>query len=78
MQKCKCKSSSRFLIKDEWYEIADIDDFRPEGWENQVLFVSYQLVNHTKIKWSTNWYNITNFYTLEELRDMNLDLILKK
>jgi hypothetical protein len=72
MKLVKCKSSNRFLIKDEWYEVTNISTI------SHSKKVSYELVNHTHKRWNTSWYHETNFYTLEELRDMRLDEILQK
>ena len=69
MKLVKCKSTNRFLIKDEWYEVQSTSGF---------VFKSFQLINHTHKRWNTNWYHETNFYTLEEVRDMKLNQILKK
>ena len=66
MKLVKCKSSNRFLIKDEWYEVANVGE------------VSYELINHTHKRWNSSWYYEANFYTLEELRDIRLDEILQK
>jgi hypothetical protein len=77
--KVKCKSSNRFLIKDEWYEVtftSDVDfkithlNDLPENRTN------YRLKNHTDIIWSSSWYSSLNFYSLDELRSLKLDLIL--
>ena len=72
MKLVKCKASCRFLIKDEWYEVTNVDTI-PHSKK-----VSYELINHTHKRWNTSWYLETNFYTLEELRDMRLDEILQK
>jgi len=72
MKLVKCKSSNRFLIKDEWYEVTNVSKI-PHSKK-----VSYELINHTHKRWNTNWYHETNFYTLEELRDISLDEILQK
>ena len=66
MKLVKCKSSNRFLIKDEWYEVANVDE------------VSYEIINHTHKRWNTSWYHETNFYSLDEIRDMKLNQILQK
>ena len=72
MKLVKCKSSNRFLIKDEWYEVTNVDTI-PHSKK-----VSYELINHTHKRWNTSWYYEANFYTLEELRDMKLNQILQK
>jgi hypothetical protein len=72
MKLVKCKSSNRFLIKDEWYEVTNVDTI-PNSKK-----VSYELINHTHKRWNTSWYLETNFYTLEEVRDIRLDEILQK
>ena len=72
MKLVKCKSSNRFLIKDEWYEVTNVDTI-PHSKK-----VSYELINHTHKRWNTSWYYEANFYTLEELRDISLDEILQK
>jgi len=72
MKLVKCKASCRFLIKDEWYEVTNVST-TPKRKK-----VSYELINHTHKRWNTSWYYETNFYTLEELRDMRLDEILQK
>jgi hypothetical protein len=76
MKLVKCKFSNRFLIRDEWYEVTSINYY-----DNGVTIhyeIHYELVNHTHKRWNTNWYHETNFYTLEELRDISLDEILQK
>jgi len=66
--KVKCKSSNRFLIKDEWYEVKHVSHvYNP---------TNYELVNHTDKIWNTSWYNAVNFYTLEDLRNISLDIVL--
>jgi hypothetical protein len=72
MKLVKCKSSNRFLIRDEWYEVTNVSTI------THSKKVSYELINHTHKRWNTSWYLETNFYTLEELRDMRLDEILQK
>ncbi len=72
MKLVKCKSSNRFLIKDEWYEVTNVDTI-PHSKK-----VSYELINHTHKRWNSSWYYEANFYTLEELRDISLDEILQK
>jgi hypothetical protein len=72
MKLVKCKASCRFLIKDEWYEVTNVDTI------SHSKKVSYELINHTHKRWYTSWYYEANFYTLEELRDMRLDEILQK
>lgn len=75
--KVKCKSSSRFLIKDEWYEVTSNTNFEiihlndlPENKTH------YELKNHTDRIWMSSWYSSVNFYSLDELRSLKLDLIL--
>jgi hypothetical protein len=77
MKLVKCKASCRFLIKDEWYEVTNVSTIPHDFWHTSKK-VSYELVNHTHKRWNTSWYHETNFYTLEELRDMRLDEILQK
>ena len=72
MKLVKCKASCRFLIKDEWYEVTNVSTI------THSKKVSYELINHTHKRWNTSWYLETNFYTLEELRDISLDEILQK
>jgi hypothetical protein len=72
MKLVKCKASCRFLIKDEWYEVTNVDTI------SHSKKVSYELINHTHKRWNTSWYYEANFYTLEELRDISLDEILQK
>jgi hypothetical protein len=72
MKLVKCKASCRFLIKDEWYEVTNVSTI------SHSKKVSYELINHTHKRWNTSWYYEANFYTLEELRDISLDEILKK
>ena len=62
--KVKCKSSNKFLIKDEWYKVRHDDSGK---------HIMYCLINHTDRKWNTTWYNSINFYTLQELRDLKLN-----
>jgi hypothetical protein len=84
MKLVKCKSSNRFLIKDEWYEVISTND-SIHHYQHQLLkgstpgrTIHYELVNHTHKRWNTSWYHETNFYTLDEVRDMKLDEILQK
>ena len=72
MKLVKCKSSNRFLIKDEWYEVTNVSTI-PRSKK-----VSYELINHTHKRWNTSWYHETNFYSLDEIRDMKLNQILQK
>ncbi len=37
---------------------------------------SFQLENHTNIKWNTSWYHKNNFATIQELRDQQLNKLL--
>lgn len=87
MKLVKCKSSNRFLIKDEWYEVLlevistnDVDN----GGYYQLLqgskpgrTIHYELVNHTHKRWNTSWYHETNFYTLDEIREEKINILLK-
>lgn len=73
MKLVKCKSSNRFLNKDEWYEVTNVSKFS----DSEKVF-SYELINHTHKRWNSSWYHEANFYTLEELRDISLDEILQK
>jgi hypothetical protein len=72
MKLVKSKICNRFLNKDEWYEVNNINTI------THSKKVSYELINHTHKRWNTNWYYEANFYTLEELRDISLDEILQK
>jgi len=72
MKLVKCKSTNRFLNKDEWYEVTNVSTI------THSKKVSYELINHTHKRWNTSWYLETNFYTLQELRDISLDEILQK
>ena len=75
MKLVKCKSSNRFLIKDEWYEVTSINYY-----DNGVTIhyeIHYELVNHTHKRWNTSWYHETNFYSLDEIRDMKLNQIIQ-
>ena len=72
MKLVKCKSNNRFLIKEEWYEVTNVSTI------THSKKVSYELINHTHKRWNTSWYHETNFYTLEEVRDMKLNQILQK
>lgn len=71
--KVKCKQSNRFLIKDEWYDVISTN-FNTSDW----VGIMYQLINHTHKKWNTSWYHESNFYSLDEIRDMKLNQILQK
>jgi hypothetical protein len=62
--KVKCKSSNKFLIKDEWYHVKHVSHVDKP--------TNYEIINHTDRKWNTTWYNSINFYTLQELRDLKL------
>lgn len=68
----KCKSSNRFLIKDEWYEVTNKSDIRHSKTG------SYDLINHTNKRWSTSWYHENNFYTLDEIKSQNRDIKLNQ
>ena len=72
MKLVKSKTCNRFLNKDEWYEVTNVSTI------THSKKVSYELVNHTHKRWNTSWYHETNFYTLEEVRDMKLNQILQK
>jgi hypothetical protein len=92
--KVKAKKSNRFLIKDEWYEVISTNQgvcrneklctFNNGGYYQLLKgstpgrTIHYELVNHTHKRWNTSWYHETNFYTLEEVRDMKLNQILQK
>jgi len=69
--KVRCKQGNRFLIKDELYEVININKVRNTD------KVSYQLKNHTDKKWTTTWYFEANFYSLEELRNIKIEELLK-
>jgi hypothetical protein len=82
MKLVKCKSSNRFLIKDECYEVISINYYDEEV-QDQALqgfkfleasvgkgrTIHYKLVNHTDKIWITSWYHECNFYTFQEIRD---------
>jgi len=86
MKLVKCKSSNRFLIKDEWYEVISTNDVDNGSFTNYQLLkgskpgrtIHYELVNHTDKRWNTSWYHESNFYSLDEIRDMKLNQILQK
>lgn len=84
MKLVKAKQSNRFLIKDEWYEVISTNDVDNGGYYQLLKgstpgrTIHYELVNHTHKRWNTSWYHETNFYTLDEVRDMKLDEILQK
>ena len=86
MKLVKCKSSNHFLIKDECYEVISINDVDNGSFTNYQLLkgykpgrtIHYELVNHTHKRWNTSWYHETNFYSLDEIRDMKLNQILQK
>jgi len=78
MKLVKCKSNNRFLIKDEWYEVISINYYNNGRYSLGLCYDHYELVNHTHKRWNSSWYHETNFYTLEELRDIRLDEILQK
>lgn len=68
--KVKARHSNRFLIKDEWYQVNNINDVEKGNGDR---IIHYELINHTKfIYWNTNWYSSLNFFTLEELREIKL------
>jgi hypothetical protein len=73
MKLVKSKICNRFLNKDEWYEVSNVSTFT----HSEKVF-SYELINHTHKRWNSSWYHETNFYTLQELRDISLDEILQK
>jgi hypothetical protein len=60
--KVLCVRGSRFLIKGEWYKVI-------------LSSQSFQLENHTNIKWNTSWYHKNNFATIQELREYKLKQI---
>jgi hypothetical protein len=82
MKLVKCKSSNRFLIKDECYEVISINYYDEEV-PDQALqgfkfleasvgkgrTIHYKLVNHTDKIWITSWYHECNFYTVQEIRN---------
>jgi hypothetical protein len=82
MKLVKCKSSNRFLIKDECYEVISINYYDEEV-QDQALqgfkfleasvgkgrTIHYKLVNHTDKIWITSWFHECNFYTVQEIRD---------
>ncbi len=61
--KVLCVRGSRFLIKGEWYKVI-------------LSSQSFQLENHTDIKWNSSWYHKNNFVTVQELREDKLNQIL--
>ena len=87
--KVKSKQSNRFLIKDEWYEVKNIYIETAVVAHSKVKMAkvrvkvkmaktdSYDLVNHTDKLWATSWYHKTNFYTLQELREEKINILLK-
>lgn len=75
MKLVKCKSSNRFLIKDEWYHFSFCDEVIDKS---GFVYISYKLINHTDKIWNTTWYHESNFYSLDEIRDMKLNQILQK
>ena len=83
--KVKCKSSNRFLIKDEWYQVNNINDVdngnytHPEEFKNSTpgKSIHYELINHTHKKWNTCWYHESNFYTIDEIRNDKLNELLQ-
>ena len=80
MKLVKCKSTNRFLIKEEWYEVTNVSTVgNSECYQSpHSKKVSYELVNHTHKRWNTSWYHENNFYSLDEIRDMKLNQILQK
>ena len=73
--KVKSKQSNRFLIKDEWYEVKNI--YIETAVVAHSKTDSYDLVNHTDKLWATSWYHKSNFYTLQELREEKINILLK-
>jgi hypothetical protein len=63
--KVLCVRGSRFLIKGEWYKVILSSQSQ-----------SFQLENHTDIKWNSSWYHKNNFLTKQEFRDKQLDKLL--
>ena len=75
--KVKCKAGNRFLIKNEWYQVVHLSDGAGISENlNAHRADHYELINHTDRKWHNNWYSSVNFFTLYEIRDIKLDLIL--
>ena len=72
--KVKCKSSNRFLIKNEWYQVISSSDVEENITKKETIH--YQLINHTDKKWNSSWFHETNFYTLQEIRDIKINQIL--
>jgi hypothetical protein len=72
--KVKAKQSNRFLIKDEWYVVISNSDIDENITKKETIY--YQLYNHTNKKWNSSWFHETNFYTLQELRDIKINQIL--
>ena len=60
--KVLCVRNNRFLIKGEWYKVI-------------LSSQSFQLENHTDIKWNSSWYHKNNFFTVQELREYKLKQI---
>lgn len=70
--KVKCKRTSEFLIKDEWYDIiGSIED--KKIYEQFKYVWQYELYNHTNKVWKNNWHHSHEFYTKEELRELKLN-----
>jgi hypothetical protein len=65
-----CKSSNRFLIKGEWYEVLRINDV-DNGTGDRTI--NYEIDNHTDKVWNSSWFGSVNFHTLQELRDQKLN-----
>ena len=61
--KVLCVRGSKFLIKGEWYKVI-------------LSSQSFQLENHTDIKWNSSWYHKVNFATVQELREYKLNQLL--
>jgi len=61
--KVLCVRPSRFLIKGEWYKVINSSQ-------------SFQLENHTNIKWNTSWYHKNKFITDQEWREQQLNKLL--
>lgn len=66
--KVLCIKGSKFLIKGEWYKVT----------HNLTLLSvdTYQLENHTDIKWNHSYYHKVNFITQQEWREQQLNKLL--
>jgi hypothetical protein len=67
--KIVCKSSNRFLVKGEWYEVLRINDVDNGNGDRTIR---YEIYNHTDKAWNSYWFSSVNFNTLQEWRDQKL------